>query len=273
MKRIISLSLILLLLLTPLLCGAASAESRSELPYYVSDTAHLIPTEQWQKLEDAAEQVSGQYGCGVYVLTLNDYRDYGSYNGIRAFSEDFYNRYQLGIGEARNGILLVLSMTERDYSLIAYGGDAHYAFTDYGKEALAKSFLDDFSRNDWVGGCSDYINGCAELLSRAAEGNPLDVGQESGLPPLLSTAIGIVLPLLVAFGVCEGMKHKMKPVRPQSRADEYVVPGGVEFSQKRDTFINRTVTRSVIRTENRDSSGGGGTTVNSQGFSGQSGKF
>lgn len=276
MKKLISFSLILIFMLTLFLCGTALAENGAELPYYVSDTAALMSTEQWQRLEDAAERVSGKYNCGVYVLTLDDFHDYGSYSSIRAFSEDFYSRYRLGIGEKRNGILLVLSMAERDYALIAYGSDAHYAFTDYGKELLANSFLDNFQRNDWTGGFTDYVNGCEELLSRAADGNPVDVSYESreGIPPELSTGIVIGVPLLIGFGACEGMKRQMKPVRSQSRADEYIVPGGISFSRKRDVFVNRTVTRTVIRTEQREPmQGGGGTTVNSGGFSGQSGKF
>ena len=79
-------------------------------------------------------RISNRYGCGVYVVSLQDYRDYGSYSSIRNFSEEFYNHYRLGLGQNRNGILLVLSMAERDYCLIAYGSDAHYAFTDYGKD-------------------------------------------------------------------------------------------------------------------------------------------
>ena len=276
MKRIWSVSLILILALMLLTGTAASAESAQKLPYYVSDTANLVP-DQWQKLETAAERVSEQYGCGVYIVTLQDYRDYGSYSSMRSFSEDFYNRYHLGIGEKQNGILLVLSMAERDYSLIAYGSDAHYAFTDYGKTMLENSFLDDFRRDDWNGGFSDYISGCEQLLSRAADGNPVDVSYESrsGIPSELSNGIIIGVPLLVSFGASEGMKRRMKPVKPQSRADEYIVPGGIHFNLKRDVFVNRTVSRTVIRTENRDShyGGGGGTTVNSGGFSGHSGKF
>ena len=134
MKKLFSLTLILLLAIMLLSGTSAMAESTQELPYYVSDTAGLTSSDQWQKLESAAESVSERYGCGVYVVTLQDFRDYGSYSSIRSFSEDFYNRYRMGLGQNRNGILLVLSMAERDYCLIAYGSDAHYAFTDYGKE-------------------------------------------------------------------------------------------------------------------------------------------
>ena len=276
MKRLFSDALIMVLAIMLVTVTAASAESGQELPYYVSDTVGLTTSEQWQKLETAAERISDRYGCGVYAVSLQDYRDYGSYSNIRNFSEEFYNHYRLGLGQNRNGILLVLSMAERDYCLIAYGSDAHYAFTDYGKEVLENSFLDDFKRNDWNGGLADYISGCEELLSKAAEGKPVDVQYESrsNIPTEVSTGIIIGVPLLVSFGACEGMKRRMKPVKPQNRADEYIVPGGIHLSLKRDVFVNRTVSRTVIRTENRDSTyGGGGTTVNSGGFSGHSGKF
>lgn len=286
MKKKRMLALLMLLGLLLLLSVPAYAESfgkdesirsgDSRLPYFISDTSGLMTTDQWQKLENTAKEISEQYQCGVYVVTLDDYRSYGSYNSFWDFSEDFYSSYQLGLGERRNGILLIMSMADRDYSILAYGSDAHYAFTDYGKEYLENEFLDDFRRNDWYGGFTDYVNGCSELLERAAAGDPLDVSYDSRseMPDEVSTAIIVGVPLLAGFGACEGMRHKMKPVAKQSRADEYVVPGGVNLDVKKDLFINRTVTRTLIQTENKAShSGGGGTTVNSSGFSGHSGKF
>ena len=276
LSRII-LCIILLMSFVP--AGSANAEGQQNdtLPYYVSDVAGLLSSSQWQELESKAEQISQQYQCGVYLVTLEDYRDYGSYSSFWNFSQDFYTRYHMGLGERSNGILLILSMSDRDYSLLAYGSDAHYAFTDYGKEVLENRFLDNFRQNDWYGGFRDYINGCGEFLSRAADGNPVDVVYQSrnGLDPGISAAVVIGVPLLTAFGACEGMKRQMKPVREQTRADQYIVPGGINLNLKRDVFVNRTVTRTRIHTEPRMNAGGGGggTTVNSQGFSGHSGKF
>ena len=91
----------------------------------------------------------------------------------------------------------------------------------------------------------------------------------------LSLAVIIGVPLLISFFACEMMKRQMKPVSRQTGADEYIVPGGINLSLKRDVFLNRSVTRTLIRHEDRGSPGGsmGGTTVNSAGFSGHSGKF
>ena len=74
-----------------LLTGSAFAENQESLPYYVSDTAGLMTTEEWQKLESEAERISEEYGCGVYLVTLDNFRDYGTYSSFWDFSEDFYN--------------------------------------------------------------------------------------------------------------------------------------------------------------------------------------
>ena len=277
MKRTQLTCFLFILSVLLLISGTAFADGQESLPYYVSDTAGLMTSTEWQKLENTAETISEKYGCGVYIVTLDNFRDFGSYDSFWDFSEAFYNRYNMGMGDPGNGILLIMSMAERDYSLIAKGSNAHYAFTDYGKSVLEDRFLDNFRRSDWYGGFEDYLDGCGELLARAAAGSPLDISYESrsGLSEEIGTGIIIGLPLLVGVGTCEGMRRRMKPVRPQCRADEYIVPGSIRLNVKKDTFINRTVSRTVIRTENRDSShhGGGGTTVNSHGFSGHSGKF
>ncbi len=264
---------LILVLLSP--CAFAETGSGEKLPYYVSDSAGLLSPEEWKHLEAEAERISQGYQCGVYLATVQDYTEFGTYSSFWNFSEDFYSNYRLGIGENRDGILLIMSMAERDYSLIAYGSNAHYAFTDYGKELLEDRFLDDFRQDDWAGGFEDYLRTCEEMLARAASGEPVDVPYTSrgDSRSAVGGIVTVVVPLLTAFGACEGMRRKMKPVSRQSRADEYIVQGGIDLNLKRDVFVNRTVTRTVIRNENRESAGGGGTTVNSHGFSGHSGKF
>ena len=278
-------TLLLLLLISALLAVPAYAEGEAQetLPYYVSDVAGVLNSEDWQQLEADAARISETYQCGVYIVTLDDYKSFSATNSFWNFSQEFYNRYNMGIGESRNGILLIMSMSERDYSLLAYGSDAHYAFTDYGKEVLEQQFLDNFRNNDWSGGFADYLSGCESMLARAAQGNPLDVAPPNyvysetsrGMGMGVSLAIVVLAPCLIAFAACSAMKRQMKPVSRSVRADDYLVPGGVNLSLKRDVFLNRVVTTRIIQTpsDNHRDGGGGGTTINAGGFSGHSGKF
>ncbi len=276
MKRnsfVLTLLLLLLLSLTGL---TAYADGETEtLEYYVSDAAGLLTESQQQNLEIAARGVSERFGCGIYVITINDFREFG-FNNVDACAEAFYNHYQLGLGSERNGSLLLLSMKDRDYALKAHGNIAHTAFTDYGSRRLAETFLDNFRQNDWYGGFSDYIANAGEFLGRAEAGNPVDVPQQGsrGMDPLVKIVLIVGVPLLIAFLCCTGMKRKMKPVKKAGTAEDYLVPGGIHLDVKQDIFVNRSVQRTVIpKTRSDGGGGGGGTTINSGGFSGHSGKF
>jgi len=276
MKRNLFALTVLLLLLFSLTAVSAFAEGETEkLEYYVSDAAGLLTTAQQQNLEIAARAVSEEYGCGIYVITIKDFREFG-FSSIEKCAEGFYNHYQLGLGDERNGSLLLLSMNDRDYALKAYGSVAHTAFTDYGSRRLAETFLDDFRKDDWYNGFADYIANAGEFLGRAAAGNPVDVPQQGSreMSPLLKIALIVGLPLLIAFLCCQGMKRPMKPVKKAGTAEDYLIPGGIHLDVKQDVFVNRSVQRTVIpRERSSGGGGGGGTTINSGGFSGHSGKF
>ena len=169
MKKV-SVSLLLLLALLLSLSACASAEARID---YVTDAANILTAGEKQELRDRAEQISEQYDFGVYVVVVNDYRDYVKGN-IETFSEEIFHSYGLGRRSDEAGVILAMSMNERDYDIYAHGNFGNYAFTDYGKQQLANSFLDNFRRNDWFGGFRDYFETCSELLSKASESNPVD---------------------------------------------------------------------------------------------------
>ncbi|MBQ9686668.1 MAG: TPM domain-containing protein [Oscillospiraceae bacterium] len=277
MKKKLFLSLLLAVLLLLSLGMSAHAEAQID---YVTDTAGLLSAEEQSALNEQARQIAAATGCGVYVVTVDDYTKYVSGN-IEDFSEAIYKTYDLGEGEGKDGILLALSMSERDYDLCAYGDFANYAFTDYGKDQLAGTFLDNFRRNDWAGGFRDYIANAAALIQRAKAGNPLDTYVYETEPGPRITPFSVVvvigLPLLIASMVVGGFKKQMKTAVRQTEAYDYIGQGGARLRGQRDQFINRSVTRQVIRREpvssGRPGGHAGGTHVNSGGFSHHSGKF
>ena len=71
------------------------------------------------------------------------------------------------MGSGRDGIIVLLSMAERDYAMFVYGEYAEYAFDEYGQEKLEEQFLGDFGENDWYGGISNYLDACEEYLTKA----------------------------------------------------------------------------------------------------------
>ena len=89
--------------------------------------------------------------------------DYTYDETIYEAAKTLYQEYSLGYGEEKSGELLLLSMAERDYTLIAYGY-GNTAFTDYGKDKLSEVFLDDFGDDNWYSGLSDYLDKSESML-------------------------------------------------------------------------------------------------------------
>ena len=171
------------------------------------------------------------------------------------------------------GILLALCMAERDYDLCAHGETGHRAFTDYGKGVLAERyFLSEFGKDYWYDGFNRYLDGCTDFLQLDAQGEPFDRATDperlEDISVLKWIAV-IVIPLLTALIVCLIMKGKMKTARKQTHADAYIPQNGVRLTRQDDVYLTTTQTRVKIETQKS----GGGTSVNSGGFSHSSGKF
>ena len=288
MKKFLSSVLAVLLLIV---CLSIPAFADAQLSY-VTDDAGILYDSDISALEERAAAVSEQYGCGVYIVTVEDFTDYSDAYYVDDFGEELFSSYDLGLGDGNCGILLILSMAERDYGLVAHGDFANTAFTDYGKYIMQDEFLDNFREDDWYGGFADYIAACGRYLEANANGAPIDVepsddteeeyeplsfGDKLFFAALMAFRFGLPLGLIVAFIVCAIYKRQLKSVRRATEAARYTVSGGTEITAREDRFTHTTEVRTPIKTESddhdSDPSFSGGTTVNSGGFSHSGGKF
>lgn len=228
---------------------------------HVYDDAGLLDSDEWINLEQAAAAVSEKYGAGVYVIAVKDYRDYGNGDAFQTATE-LYHGLELGEGADREGMLLMISMEDRDYATFFYGDHVEYAFDEYGQMRMEEEFLDDLGENDWYEGFADYIEVCDEYLERAAEGNP--VRKDMTMLYVIAVGVSVVLAFLVTFG----LRMTMISVHKGGSAAAYVTEEGLRLTQRGDYFLYNTQTRRRIESSNKSSgsrSGGGG--------SGRSGKF
>lgn len=247
----------------------------SFLPVYAEDSnvydyANLLTSEEEAELNQEAQRLTQQYDCGIYILTIEDYNELSS--GVTRAAEEFYSSMALGVGEERNGTLLMLSMAERDYAIVSYGDKAHAAFTDYGKEWMADQFLDAFGYDDWYGGFLDYLSAAQDLMDMESSGTPLDVDSDPAIKQERNTINMIslfVIPLIITAGVMVYLRSKMRSARLGSEASEYIVPGSEQMHERYDIYTHTTVTRQKIPKNDNN----GGTSINSGGFSSSSGKF
>ncbi len=252
MKKILLTFLTALLLLSVLSCCALAADEEAS---YVTDISGLLTYEEWEELESMAQDISSRNDCGVYIVIVDDYNDYGSGDAYDAASQIFSHPDNgFGVGADRNGILMLLSMNEHDWAMYVHGKTAKYAFDDYGLSMLEDSFLPEFGDYDWYGGFSGYLSTCDDYLTQAASGNPV---RES---PVESILIVVGVSCLIALLVCLVLKGKMKSVRRKVEAQAYITAGGLCLTDSYDQFTHTTETRRRIErnTSKSESSGRSG---------------
>lgn len=259
-KRVLTLFLALLAALT--LTVPVWAETQPG-DAFVYDMAGILSAEDDAYLENLAEQISWQHSCAVFIITVNDYTEYADniHDATAAIFNGEYGGEPMGIGDNREGIVLLLSMYDRTYDLfVRDGGTAEYAVSEYGRHQMTEVFLDNFADDDWRGGFEDYLLACDEYLTRAEQGDPV---KKPLTTPLL---IGIAVGIGVALVICLSLKGMMKSVRRSARADVYVTADGLDLTEQFDRYTHTTETRRKIERDNdsggsSDHSGGGGSST------------
>lgn len=243
--------------------SAFAAEQTGAQLNYVTDAAGLLSESENDRLEETAELVSNKYGVGVYIVTVEDFHDFNP-DGVYKATYTIYHDYTMGEGPNRDGIMLLLSMDDRDWAMFCYGSRCEYAFNSYGQEKLEKVFLDNFGEDDWYGGFNDYVKECGVYLGMAAKGKPVRAN------PVYACLIAAVLALLVATVIVSVIWNKMQSVSIKTTANAYV-SGVLQLTGQTDTFTHKTTSRRKI--ERSSSSGSSSRSESGGGGSGRSGKF
>lgn len=273
-----------------LLVPTASAGEYTDNTTFVYDNASLLSESELEYLETFATTAYAASGCGVYVITVDSFEKLGS-SSVYNCATELFTFYELGFGSDDDGVLLLLSMEDRDFAFISHGNFANSAFPDYVKASIEDKFLDDFADDDWYEGFKDYFEECRSYLTDYIEnGYSEDYNKEddyyisspsysdditvnNGVPG--STWLVIIgVPVLIAFIVCSIFKGQMKTAVKKTEAHDYIVAKDIDIRIRQDMFTHRTETRRVIQSSSSSSghrSGGG--SRSSGGFSGRSGKF
>ena len=219
------------------------------LPKYVYDSAGLLTASQQETLERKAAQIAAKYNCEARIITVD------SIGGmkIEQVANAFYFDYNLGIGSDRSLVLLLLSMEDRDYDFAAWGF-ADYAFTEYGKDViLGQHILPALKKNNYNEAFNAFLDKTDEYFALASGGKPFD-------RDWLKEKLGVVilLPLLIAGGLCFMWKSQMKTAVTARAAHQYIPPGGFNLTGQQDQFLYRRETRTKIEKSSGSSSRSGG---------------
>lgn len=234
---------------------------------YVFDAADILPYEEWAELEARAADISKRQHCGVYFALVDDYTVIA--DDVYEATYQIYHELELGSGEDRDGIIVLLSMDNRKYAMFVYGEYAEYAFDTYGQDELEGRFLGFFGYDDWYGGITHYLDACDEFLTTADAGDPVRLSYWENFWEYFPAVA--VLACLPTGSICIWLMRGMKSVRQKKEANAYLTEGGLHLTQQYDQYTHTTETRTKIQEES--SSGGSTCSESGGGGSGRSGSF
>lgn len=267
MKKRITAIIFSVLLCLFIAIPSFAAEKSSRL----NDAANLLSESEKTDLLEKLDEISERQQLDVTVVTVDNL---GSYNTASACADDIYDNSGYGVGPEKDGLLLLISVSDRDWA-ISTCGYAVTAFTDAGIDCIGEKITPDLSKGDYAAAFIKYTKLCDEFITQAKSGKPYD---SENLPkePLsliwipVSVIIGFITSL-IAVGV---MKSKLKTVRFKAEANSYLKNGSLNITDSSDLFLYNTVSRTA-KPKDSGSSGGSGTHTSSSGAThgGGSGKF
>ena len=267
-KRIASIILTVLLAFTLIPAGVIRTEAKG--PARLIDEADVLTEKEEQKLSEKLDEISLERQSDVAVVIL---KDFGG-KDPETFADDYYMEQGYGIGEEKDGILLMIGMSERQWHITTHGY-ARTAFTDQGLDYIEEEFRSSLSDGKYAKAFQKYADLCDDFLKEAAEGEPYD-GKHMPKRPLSpiwilgAPGIGFVIMLIIA----SVKKSKLKSVKEMAAAKEYTRPGSVQITSNHDRLVNKVTTRRKIDRDD-DSKGGSSSHSSSSGdtFGGSGGSF
>lgn len=266
-KRICGAAAALIICMTQLLLVWASDR---ELPL-MYDGADLLTASEEQELEAFLEDISENHQCEVAVVTVDSFEG----KSARLFADDFYDFNGYGYGENDDGIMLVISMDERQWAVTTYGTGIS-AFTQEGQEYIMDMVLDDMSEGYYRDAFMTFAGQTDRFLTQWESGEAYG---EGNLPvDKTDLAIGFLVSLIaggvVSLIVMLALMSKNKSVVPNSAAADYLMPGSLNITASQDIFLYQNLARTPVK-KNDGSSSGGGFSIGSSGrtHGGSSGRF
>ena len=246
----------------------------------LTDDAGLLSSAENEELLGKLDEISVRQACDVVIVTTNRLGG----KTPTEFADDFFDYNGFGIGPNADGILLMISMEDRDWAISTHGFGIT-AFSDAGQAYIMKQILPSLGEGDFFAAFSEFSTLADQFLEQAKNDAPY---VEETLPKpeispkeyavrlLVSAVLSVLLSLIpLAF-----LTSSHKSIRSQTHAGTYIRDGSFQVTEGNDLFMYSRESRTRHETSSsssyRSSSGGTSRTHTSSSgrtHGGSSGKF
>lgn len=215
----------------------------------IVDDASLLSESELMSIAKALDEISDRQQFDVVINTT--YGTNGQY--IRDYADDFFDYNGYGYGSSFDGCVLVVDMSERNW-WISTCGYGITALTDAGIDYIGEQIENDLSNGYYYDAFETYAELCDDFVTKAKSGSPYDSGNlpKEGYNWFFGIVFSLIAGFVIALIVTLVMKSKLKSVRRQPAAKDYLVPGSMNVTVSRDMFLYRNVTK---RARPKESSG------------------
>lgn len=222
-RKLFTLMLILCLVAGLSLTAYASSN-------HLVDDAGLLTDTEAANLEAKLSQISDRHNVDIVIVAV----DSTDGKSPMDFADDYYD-YN---GYRTDGILLLVSMDDSDW-WVSTTGYGITAITDAGLDYMSDRFVPYLSDGEFAQAFEKFADLCDEFITQAKTGDPYDSHNLPKEPFSLVTNLLIALGigLVVAWIVTGSMKAKLKTVRQQAKADDYIASGSLQLTHSRDLFL------------------------------------
>lgn len=200
------------------------------------DEANLLTDSEYDQISESLDEISYEFEYDVVIKTVDTI---GNFQSEAAFARDAFRKGGYGMGEKKSGVILVIFKAERRAYIEFFGEKRLPEGT-----VLLEELVPALKNNSYAQACTQF----ADL-----------VDGKLSFPWLRNIAIAVIIGLIIALLVTSSMKSKLKSVRYQANAREYIRSGSFNLKHSRDLYLYSTVTR-VARPKNNSGgsrSGGG----------------
>lgn len=211
--------------------------------WFVLDEAGLLSDDETAALTQNLQSLSGTYQCQIVLVTVPAVAQ----SDISAYASNMYDQYDIGYGQDKTGILLMVCMNPREFRIVSNGSAAN-VLTDGRISSITERITPYLSDGDYAAAFNVFAQRCDYYYDGEINGFPFKTGQNI----IISLVIGLIAGLIVAFV----LKGQLKSVKKQDQANAYVRQGSMELTQSKDIYLYSNITRTA-KQQSSSSSGSG----------------
>ncbi len=270
------LAVLLSLALSVSVFGAYHGES---LPRVIDDADLLMGTEE-MRLLSKFDEIADTAQVDVIVVTVNTLEG----QTPQAYADDLYDYNDFGLGDKKDGILLLVSMEDRDVYISTTGSCIDIFGDGVWDESILNRIRPYLSDGKYFEAFELYASLCELHISpETSDGIPdgydynydynydydydynydYDYDYNSNYrpkrgPDLKWIPISIVIGMVISFIIMSVFRSQLKSVHRKPAARDYQIPGSMQITEQSDMYLYSHVTRTPKQTQNNNRSRGGG---------------